>query len=290
MAGMVLASGYLYELLRELGLGDFGARTGEFLLVRPLKVVAVAVVAMLATRIAARAISRSLQSLHTRAPLLGGSARSERRAETITDVLVSTARVIIWSIAMLVIFDQLGINLAPLLAGAGIAGIALGFGAQTLVRDVISGLFILVEDQYGVGDTVELGDTVGTVEEVNLRVTRVRSVDGKVWFVPNGEVRRVGNASREWSRAVIDVPVPVGADVGAAVARIRDEAAALAASPEFVDVVDGEPEVWGVEALTAESVTVRVAVRTAPQQQARVARALRARVVDLLVKPSAAAG
>ena len=287
---MVLASGYLYELLRELGLGDFGARTGEFLLVRPLKVVAIFVVAIIATRLAARAISRSLQSLHARSPLLGASPRADLRATTITDVLLSAARVVIWSIAMLVIFDQLGINLAPLLAGAGIAGIALGFGAQTLVRDVISGLFILVEDQYGVGDTVELGDTVGTVEEVNLRVTRVRSVDGKVWFVPNGEVRRVGNASREWSRAVVDVPVPVGADIGAAVARIRQEAAALAASPEFADVVDGEPEVWGVEAMTADTVTVRVAMRTAAQQQARVARALRGRVVDLLVKPSAPAG
>jgi small conductance mechanosensitive channel len=115
--------------------------------------------------------------------------------------MASFVRAAVWGVALLVVFDQLGINLAPLLAGAGIVGLALGFGAQALVRDVIAGLFILVEDQYGVGDVIDLGDVGGEVEEVNLRVTRLRAPDGKVWFVPNGEIRKVGNASMPTSGA-----------------------------------------------------------------------------------------
>jgi small-conductance mechanosensitive channel len=188
-------TGYLYDLLRKLGLSDFGARTGEFLLVRPLKVALVVGVAAIASRIGARAVRRAVASFHARTPLLASSPRAQQRARTIADVLASFLRAAIWAVALLVVFDQLGINLAPLLAGAGIVGLALGFGAQALVRDVISGLFILVEDQYGVGDQIDLGDVEGRVEEVNLRVTRLRAADGKVWFVPNGEVRKVGNAS-----------------------------------------------------------------------------------------------
>lgn len=188
-------TGYLYDLLRKVGLSDFGARTGEFLLVRPLKVVLVALAATLASRLGTRAIRRAVASFHARTPLLAESPRAQQRARTIAGVLASFVRAAVWGVALLVVFDQLGINLAPLLAGAGIVGLAIGFGAQALVRDVISGLFILVEDQYGVGDVIDLGDVGGEVEEVNLRVTRLRAPDGKVWFVPNGEVRKVGNAS-----------------------------------------------------------------------------------------------
>lgn len=198
---MVGDTGYLYDLLRKLGLSDFGARTGEFLLVRPLKVVLIALGAAVASRLGARAVRRAVASFHARTPLLAGSPRAQQRARTIADVLASFLRAAVWAVALLVVFDQLGINLAPLLAGAGIVGLAIGFGAQALVRDVISGLFILVEDQYGVGDVIELGDVSGTVEEVNLRVTRLRSSNGTVWFVPNGEVRKVGNASMPASAA-----------------------------------------------------------------------------------------
>jgi len=276
---------YFHDLLTKLGLNDFGARTVEALVWRPLKIVLILVAATVLSRLAARWIAKSVRSLHLRAPLLGASARAEQRATTICDVLSSAARVVIWAIAVLIVFDLLDINLAPLLAGAGIAGIALGFGAQSVVKDVISGLFILIEDQYGVGDVVDLGDTVGTVEEVNLRVTRLRSVDGEVWFVPNGEVRKVGNASLGWNRAVVDVPLPITGGLASTIERVRGEVKALCAEDRWRDVVDGEPEVWGVEALTADTATVRISVRTQPQQQAALARAMRERLAGLVLRP-----
>jgi small conductance mechanosensitive channel len=153
------------------------------------------------------------------------------------------------------------------------------------VKDVISGLFILIEDQSGVGDVVELGDTTGTVEEVNLRVTRLRAVDGHVWFVPNGEIRKVGNASLGWNRAVVDVPLPITGGLASTIERVREEVTALCAEERWRDVVDGDPEVWGIETLTADTATVRISVRTRPQQQAALARAMRERLAGLVLRP-----
>jgi len=142
-----------------------------------------------------------------------------------------------------------------------VVGVAVGFGAQTLVKDFLAGIFLIAEDQFGVGDSVDLSaDAKGTVEAVSLRVTRLRGVDGTVWYVRNGDLLRVGNRSQGWSRAVLDVDVPYSADAGR-VAELLEE-----------------PQVWGVEALTLEKVVVRIAVRTAPLQQWAVARELRARI------------
>jgi moderate conductance mechanosensitive channel len=188
--------GYIYELLRKLGLSDFQAGTGEFLLVRPLKIVAIVVAVVVLSRLGSRAVRRFVLGIHARAPMLAGSARAEQRAGTVGHALGSLVRAVVWVVGGLLVLDQVGLNLAPLIAGAGIAGVAVGFGAQSLVRDYLSGLFILMEDQYGVGDNVNVGaNATGTVEDVNLRVTRLRSSDGVVWFVPNGEIRSVGNAS-----------------------------------------------------------------------------------------------
>ena len=287
--GVVVAAAdsgdYFHDLLTKLGLNDFGARTVQALVWRPLKIVLILLAASVLSRVAARWISRSVRSLHLRAPLLGSSARAEQRATTICDVLSSAARVVIWAIAVLTVLDQLDVSVAPVLAGAGIAGVAIGFGAQSLVKDVISGLFILIEDQYGVGDVVDLGDTTGTVEEVNLRVTRLRALDGHVWFVPNGEIRKVGNASLGWNRAVVDVPLPVTGGLASTIERVREEVAALCAEERWRDVVDGDPEVWGIETLTADTATVRISVRTRPQQQAALARAIRARLAELVLRP-----
>src|SRR5262249_29170644 len=123
------------------------------------------------------------------------------------------ASVVIWVVAILLALGQLGFNLAPLIAGAGIAGVAIGFGAQNLVKDCITGLFMLIEDQYGIGDVVDLGVASGTVEGVSLRTTVLRSQDGTVWHVPNGEVRRVGNRTKLWSVAVLDIVVAYDADL-----------------------------------------------------------------------------
>jgi len=269
--------GYLYDLLRELGLSDFAAETGEFLLVRPFKIVLILVVAIVVARMAARAVRRFLRTAHARSPLRATSQRAQQRAATLGDVLAGLARTVIYAVAGLVVLDELGLNLAPLLAGAGIAGIAVGFGAQSLVKDFLSGFFILVEDQYGVGDVVDVGAT-GTVEEITMRVTRLRSVDGTVWFVPNGEIRQVGNTSMEWSRAVIDVLVPYDTDIPKVTAAIAEEANRLADDEQWRDEVLEPPEVWGVQAMSSEGITIRMVIKTQPRQQYAVAREMRTRI------------
>jgi small conductance mechanosensitive channel len=273
--------GYLYDLLRELGLSEFGAETGEFLLVRPLKIVLILVAAVVLARMAARAIRRFLRSAQARSPLKATSVRAEQRAATLGDVLAGLARTVIFAVAVLIVLDELGLNLAPLLAGAGIAGVAIGFGAQSLVKDFLSGFFILVEDQYGVGDVVDVGAT-GTVEEITMRVTRLRSVDGTVWFVPNGEIRQVGNTSMEWSRAVIDVLVAYDSDVTKVTAAIADEASRFAEDEQWTDEVLEPPEVWGVQAMSSEGITIRLVIKTQPRQQYAIAREMRTRISNRL--------
>lgn len=273
--------GYVYELLRELGMGDFGARTGEFLM-RPLKIVLVVLVGLIVSRLAVRAVRRFIRTLHARAPVRSGSVRAEQRVTTLSDVLVSLVRAVIWIVVVLVILGEIGVDLAPLIAGAGIAGIALGFGAQSLVKDFLSGFFILLEDQYGVGDVINLGDATGTVEDISLRVTRLRATDGTVWFVPNGEIKRVGNTSMEWSRALIDVLVAYDSDLPQVISAIGEVAQEFAASPEWEASVLDAPEVWGVQAMSVDGLTVRLVVKTAPRQQYAIARELRGRITERL--------
>ena len=279
---LVAEQGYIYDLLIKIGLSDFGARTGEFLLVRPLQIVLILAGALLLARLAGRAINRFVHSLQARSPIRLESARAEQRAATLGHVLAGLTRMVILGVAGLMVLGQLGLDLAPLIAGAGIAGVAIGFGAQSLVKDFLSGFFVIVEDQYGVGDVVDLGGTTGTVEELSMRVTRVRSVDGTVWFVPNGEIRKVGNTSMEWARAVVDVLLDYDNDIDAAAALMQEEAEAFAADPDRTEHVLEPPEVWGVQAIGPEGVTVRIMLKTTPGQQHVMARALRGRVLTRL--------
>lgn len=207
------------------------------------------------------------------------SASSERanlRATTLRGVLGSLATVVVGVLAVLMVLGEVGVSLGPLLAGAGIIGLALGFGAQRLVQDFLSGIFMLLEDQYGVGDIVDAGEVVGTVEGVNLRLTRVRDVGGALWHIPNGDIRRVANFSQEWARAVVDVDVAYAADVARAGEVIRSAAREAAEAAE--GAITAEPEVWGVQALGDDAVTIRLVAQTAPSQQWAVERELRARV------------
>jgi small conductance mechanosensitive channel len=274
--------GYIYDLLVKLGLSDFGARTGEFVVVRPLKIVLILVTALLLGRIAGRAARKFVRTGYHRAPVTPQTPRASLRADTVGEVAASFTRGVVMAIAFLIVLGQLGIDLAPLLAGAGIAGLAIGFGAQSLVKDVISGLFVIIEDQYGVGDVVTLGESTGTVEDVTLRITRLRSVDGTVWFVPNGEIRRVGNSSMEWSRALIDVLVPYDVDVQQAAAAILEEANAVAADVAWKDFILEPPEMWGVQAMDKDALSLRLVVKTAPREQYPVARELRTRISQRL--------
>jgi small conductance mechanosensitive channel len=183
---------------------------------------------------------------------------------------------ITWSIGVIsisAILSELGISMSALAAGAGILGAGLGFGAQSLIKDLISGLFIVFEDQYGVGDTVNLGDITGVVESVGLRVTQVRDFDGVLWYVRNGEVVRVGNQTQGWSRAMLDIALPYGADVTGAQALLLEVAKKVAL--ELSDIVIDEPEAWGIQVLNGNQIVVRVVQRTKSGKSDEVGRALR---------------
>jgi moderate conductance mechanosensitive channel len=204
--------------------------------------------------------------------------RRKQRVRALGSVLRSAASVTIFSIAGVVILGDLGINLAPLLASAGVVGIAIGFGAQNLVRDYLAGIFMLVEDQYGVGDVITVGDATGTVETVTLRITRMRDVNGIVWHVRNGAIEKVGNESQGWARAVLDFPVPYAADLATIRELLAGAAGSMWTEPVWRTVMLEQPEVWGAQAVKNAVVTMRIVVKTAPLRQWEVEREMRARV------------
>lgn len=206
--------------------------------------------------------------------------RRAQRARTLGSVLRSIASGVIVIVTTLMILSELGLDITPLLASAGIVGIAVGFGAQSLVKDFLSGMFMILEDQYGVGDTVNLGDAVGTVEYVGLRVTQVRDLSGTLWYVPNGGIARVGNQSQGWGRAVVDITVAHGQDVAKATNLMLEAGHQLRADPDWADLILDEPEVWGVEQMTAGGVTLRAVVKTQATKQFVVSRELRRRIGD----------
>ncbi|MBU2697758.1 mechanosensitive ion channel family protein [Nocardioides sp. WV_118_6] len=206
------------------------------------------------------------------------AARRKQRAATMAGVLKSIITFVVVAIAGTMVLSELGVDIAPIIASAGIIGIALGFGAQSLVKDFLAGIFIFIEDQYGVGDVVDLGEANGTIELVTLRMTRLRDINGTVWYVPNGEILRVGNKSQNWSRAVVDVSVGYSEDLARVQRVLRDVAHDLWQDDEFNHVIIEEPEVTGVEMLAPDAVTIRVMVKTAPLEQWAVARALRQRI------------
>jgi small conductance mechanosensitive channel len=206
------------------------------------------------------------------------ATRRVQRAKTMGDLLKSIITGILVAIIGTMMLSELGVNIAPIIASAGIIGLALGFGAQSLVRDFLSGIFMIFEDQYGVGDVVDVGEAIGTIEAVSLRVTRLRSLDGTVWYVPNGAILRVGNMSQNWSRAVVDVGVGYHEDLVRVQRVLKDVAHDLWEDEDYKNVIIEEPEVTGVEMFMPESVTLRVLLKTAPMEQWGVARELRQRI------------
>ena len=194
------------------------------------------------------------------------------------DLLGSIATIVIVGISFVMVLDQVGVNIAPLLTGAGILGVALGFGAQTLVKDFLAGIFMIMEDQYGVGDVIDMGEASGTVEAVGLRVTRLRDINGTVWYARNGEVVRVGNQSQNWARTVLDVTVGYEADLAQVQRILADVAHTLYEEPQLKTIIIEEPEVWGVERFDKDGAVVRVVLKTAPAEQWTVARTMRQRI------------
>ena len=204
--------------------------------------------------------------------------RRKQRVRALGAILRSAASVTIFSIAGFVVLGDLGINLAPLLASAGVVGVAVGFGAQNLVRDYLSGIFMLVEDQYGVGDVITVGNATGTVENVTLRITRVRDVNGVVWHIRNGAIETVGNESQGWARAVIDFPVPFEADLATIRNLLQETGDMMWNEPIWRAVMLEAPEVWGAQEISKDEVVMRMVAKTAPLRQWEVEREMRARV------------
>lgn len=210
--------------------------------------------------------------------------RMQRRAKTIGSVLRSIWTVVVVVSALLTILAEWGIQVGAIVAAAGILGVALGFGAQSLVKDMLAGIFILSEDQYGEGDIIDVGEASGVVEEVGLRITRLRGLDGTVWFVPNGEIRRVGNKSRLWSRAMIEFRIDPGADAEIAKKALLEAASSAVDQEEIASVVLGVPTVPGVETITRDAMMLRVFVQVRPGHQWDVERAIRAEVQRVFKK------
>jgi small conductance mechanosensitive channel len=201
----------------------------------------------------------------------------EKRGRTISQLLRSVGRVVIVTIALLLTFNVF-INIAPILAGAGILGLAVSFGAQSLVRDIISGFFILLENQFAVGDVVDAGGKSGVVEKMTLRVVVLRDLEGTMHVIPNGEIKVVSNHTRGWARAVVDISVPYTEDVDRIIAVVRDEAAQFSTDPVWGLQLDGPVEVLGIEELRDNSVVIRSLLKTQPGSQWNVAREFRRRL------------
>jgi small conductance mechanosensitive channel len=277
---------------------DWLAEGGYYFLVKPLRILLIVVIALIARYVLNRMVTRLTRSasddrqpglLRPLRERMGPSPeasiiRTERRrqrAEALGSVLRSSVSVAIFTIAIMLILGELGVNLAPLIASAGIVGVALGFGAQNLVKDFITGLFMLLEDQYGVGDLVDVGEATGTVEAVGLRITTIRDARGVLWYIRNGEIVRVGNRSQGWALVVIDVPVGF-AGVEEATAVLRAAAAAVTDDPEFSGDLLEPPEVLGVEQITLDGAVVRTTAKTHSDAQWRVARELRLKLTEAI--------
>ncbi len=266
----------LRQLRADLGLPDTANETA-------IRILLILVLAVVARWLARRAINGFTDGLAQRTPRHSsrnriGAERDRQRTITVGRVLSGVVSVTVLVVAALLILGEFGISLGPLLAGAGVVGVALGFGAQYLVRDLIAGLAILIEDQFGVGDVVDAGPATGTVEAVSLRATRLRDVNGVLWIIPNGEITRVGNYSQLWARTVLDVGIAYDADLDKAKQVLLDTATDLWHEHEPNATILEQPEVWGVEDLGDSAVTLRVVVKVEPAEQWTTARILRERI------------
>jgi moderate conductance mechanosensitive channel len=216
--------------------------------------------------------------------------RRRQRAAALGAILSNAASLTIFGIAAVMILGDMGFNLAPVLASAGVLGVALGFGAQNLVQDFLAGIFMLLEDQYGVGDVVDVGGTSGTIEAVSLRITRLRDVNGVVWHIRNGAITKAGNKSQGWARAVVDFPVPYRHDIPQVRRVMARTATAMWQEPAWQKVILEEPEVWGVQTLYTDAVLLRVVARTEPLRQWEVQRELTERLKNSLDATGADSG
>jgi small-conductance mechanosensitive channel len=252
-----------------------------------LRILLIVVIAVVLRGVVRRTISRMIDrmnrgALATAGAALGGllvnAERRKQRSEAIGSVLRSVASFLILGTAALTVLSVLKINLAPLLASAGVAGVAIGFGARNLVTDFLSGVFMILEDQYGVGDVIDAGVASGTVIEVGLRVTKLRGDQGEIWYVRNGEVKRIGNLSQGWATAVVDVQVGLGEDLERARTVIAQTAEEMSKDAPWDEALWEPVRVMGLESVGTEFVVIQTQAKTMPGKAAGVARELRWRI------------
>ena len=204
--------------------------------------------------------------------------RSILRTKTVARIIKGLIGTFVTIIAVILVLGELGINIAPILAGAGVIGLAFSFGAQNLVKDVIAGFFILLEDQYGIGDIIKIETHTGTVEHMNLRITILRDLAGNVHIIPNGTIKDVTVMTKIWSRAIVDIKVSYRQDIQNILNVVTEEAAKLAY--EWSEKIIEKPETLGIDAIDAAGITIRVIIKTKPAEQWRVERELRKRVIE----------
>ena len=302
-------AGAICRLVFDLTGNTDAARISD-LAARPVKVVMILLAAWLINRMVKRWVNRAVESWLERRSAVVEKARrqsdetlgpkeglpeaalsrarivvdqqerSSQRTRTLGAVLRSIATITIYSMAVMISLGEFNVNLGPLIAGAGIVGVAVGFGAQTLVKDFLSGIFMLLEDQYGVGDVVDLGDMVGVVEEVKLRTTQVRDIDGTLWHVPNGEIRRVANMSQDWGRVVLDIEVAYHTDINEATAVIKQVADRVWRDQLPEATVTEEPTIAGVQSFGESAIVIRLMAKTEPGEHFAAARVLRGRLKE----------
>jgi small conductance mechanosensitive channel len=261
----------LYSVLNYFGLTNpenlIKLLTGFF------RVLAIVVAGLLALRLVDSALKRWAVPEDQSRP-----SRVENRAETLRHIVGSFGKIVIWCIAVLMIVREFKVDTGPLLTGAGILGLAVGFGAQSLVKDVISGFFILLEDQYGVGDAIKIGDMEGVVEHMTLRVTILRNFEGHVHLIPNGSVSSLTVTTRDWARAVVDVIVPHTVEIGK-LFRVLETTGPMILMDQKGSILD-TPQILGIEKLSDEGATVRLAVKTLPSSKAVVSREWRRLILE----------
>lgn len=280
------------------GGSSFWARLADWLVGRPLAVLGVVLLGWLLNWVVHRTVVRTVNRLLIKAPPTGAptplapqvdgpvtvattfavptqdEARRSTRANAVAIAVSSSVSALVWAVVAVVVLGVLGLDVEPVIAGAGLIGIALAFGAQSLIKDLLNGVLILLEDHFGIGDEIRLGEAVGVVEKMTLRETVLRDVNGTVWHVRNGEIDKVGNFSQVWSVALVDVAVVHGTDVAAARTWLLEAASTVTGGPTLADDVIGQPEVLGVQALDSEGITLRLLVRTRAGRQFSLQRSL----------------
>ena len=260
----------------------------QWFLTKGLHIALVLLFAIIATRLLgwiAGRISKRLDRGDEHDAVLRPESVKHRRA--VASVISSVAIAVLYIVVAIDIANQLGLPIGSLVAPAAVLGAALGFGAQRIVQDLLSGFFLITEKQYGFGDLVALtvtagGDARGTVEDVTLRVTKLRTSDGEVYTVPNGQIVKSLNLSKDWARAVVDVPVPTSADLNLVNEALREVSAVAMEDDGLPDLLLDEPQVMGVESIERDTVNLRMVARTLPGKQFEVGRRLRALIVKSL--------